>query len=155
MRGIGVLKKFDFTYDILIFQDQLKYIPQFVQTFTDQKFVIDHLAKPNIKEQQIEVWKKEIKAVAQFPNVWCKVSGMVTEADWPAWENKDFEPYLDAIVDAFGIERIMYGSDWPVCLVAATYEQQLVIVKNYFYSFSKDEQEKVFGGNAIEFYKLK
>ncbi len=155
MRGIGFLKKLGFTYDILIFEDQLKYIPQFVQAFPDQKFVIDHLAKPKIKDQQIDTWRKEIKAVAQYPNVWCKVSGMVTETNWQAWDKRDFIPYLDVVVEVFGTDRTLYGSDWPVCLVAASYKQQLGILKDYFASFTQAEQEQVFGGNAVAFYQLK
>jgi L-fuconolactonase len=117
--------------------------------------VIDHLAKPKIKDQQIEAWQKDIKAVAQYPNVRCKVSGMVTEANWQGWENKDFKPYLDVVMEAFGTSRILYGSDWPVCLVAASYEQQWGIIKEYFSALSKEEQDKVFGGNAVAFYHLK
>ena len=154
MNGIRKLKKFDYTYDILIYTDQLKYTKEFVAAFPDQLFVIDHLAKPNIKEQKIDEWKKDIEAVAQHENVYCKISGMVTEADWKNWNKEDFTPYLDVVMEAFGIDRIMYGSDYPVCLAAATYEQMKGIVDDYFSSFSKDEQEKFFGKNVINFYKL-
>jgi L-fuconolactonase len=154
MNGIRKLKKFDYTYDILIYTDQLKYTKEFVAAFPDQLFVIDHLAKPNIKEQKIDEWKKDIEAVAQHENVYCKISGMVTEADWHNWKKEDFKPYLDVVVKAFGTDRIMYGSDYPVYLVAATYEQMKSIVDGYFSSFSKDEQEKFFGKNVINFYKL-
>jgi len=154
MNGIRKLKKFGYTYDILIYTDQLKYTKEFVAAFPDQLFVIDHLAKPNIKEQKIDEWKKDIEAVAQHENVYCKISGMVTEADWHNWKKEDFKPYLDVVMEAFGIDRIMYGSDYPVCLVAATYEQMKSIVDGYFSSFSKDEQEKFFGKNVINFYKL-
>jgi L-fuconolactonase len=154
MNGIRKLKKFDYTYDILIYTDQLKCTKEFVAAFPDQPFVIDHLAKPNIKEHKLDEWKKDIEAVAQHKNVYCKISGMVTEADWFNWKKKDFKPYLDVIVEAFGISRIMYGSDWPVCLVAATYAQVKDVVSDYFSTFSKDEQEKFFGKNAIKFYGL-
>ena len=154
MNGIRKLKKFGYTYDILIYTDQLKYTKEFVAAFPDQLFVIDHLAKPNIKEQKIDEWKKDIEAVAQHENVYCKISGMVTEADWHNWKKEDFKPYLDVVVKAFGTDRIMYGSDYPVYLVAATYEQMKSIVDGYFSSFSKDEQEKFFGKNVINFYKL-
>jgi len=154
MNGIRKLKKFGYTYDILIYTDQLKYTKEFVAAFPDQLFVIDHLAKPNIKEQKIDEWKKDIEAVAQHENVYCKISGMVTEADWHNWKKEDFKPYLDVVVKAFGTDRIMYGSDYPVYLVAATYEQMKSIVDGYFSSFSKDEQGKFFGKNAINFYKL-
>jgi L-fuconolactonase len=154
MDGIGKLEKFGFTYDILIFPDQLKFIPQFVATFPNQKFVIDHIAKPDIKNKDIKEWKREITEVASHENVHCKISGLVTEADWKNWKNEDFRPYLDVVVNAFGIQRVMYGSDWPVCLVAASYKEVLNIVEQYFSSFSQNEQRLFFGGNAVQFYHL-
>jgi len=154
MNGISLLQKYNFTYDILIFKDQLQYIPKFVSSFPDQPFVIDHLAKPDIKNGEIDQWKKDIKSVAKFENVYCKISGMVTEADWKNWKAEDFKPYIDVVVESFGTNRIMFGSDWPVCLVAALYDKMLGIVENYFLSFSKDEQENFFGLNAIRFYNL-
>ena len=152
--GISFLNKYDFSYDILIFPDQLVFARELVKQFPDQRFVIDHLAKPYIKDGKIEEWEKDIKAISSFENVYCKISGMVTEADWKNWKPRDFSPYLDAVVKSFGTNRIMYGSDWPVCLVAASYQQQLNIVTEYFSSFSKSDQEAVFGGNAIKFYNL-
>jgi L-fuconolactonase len=154
MKGVGLLSKYNYTYDILIYEDQLKYIPSFVAAFPEQRFVIDHLAKPRIKEQHIDEWKKDMQALAPYKNIWCKVSGMVTEADWLNWKQEDFKLYLDVVVDTFGIDRIMFGSDWPVCLVAASYQQVVNIVENYFSAFSKEEQEKVFGRNATNFYNL-
>ena len=154
MNGISKLEQFNFTYDILIFPDQLKYIPQFVSSFLNQKFVIDHIAKPFIKEGKTEEWKKEMQAVAQYENVSCKISGLVTEADWESWKPEDFTPYLDAVTKAFGTKRIMFGSDWPVCLVAASYSQMLGIVTDYFSGFSIDEQNAFFGENASAFYNL-
>jgi L-fuconolactonase len=154
MRGISKLQQFNFAYDILIFPDQLPFIPAFVQAFPEQSFVIDHIAKPDIKHQHIAEWEKEIKAVAQLPNVWCKVSGMVTEADWKQWEKEDFRAYLDVVTQAFGTDRILYGSDWPVCQVAASYEQMLAIVQEYYAAFSAEEQSLIFGGNATRFYHL-
>jgi L-fuconolactonase len=154
-RGIGLLKKFGYTYDILIFPDQLGYTRDFVASFPDQPFIIDHIAKPYIKDRYItEEWKDAIRAVAAFPNVSCKISGMVTEADWKHWKPEHFKPYLDTVVDAFGPKRIVFGSDWPVCLVAAAYEQVLAIVEDYFSTFSADERAAFFGGNAAEFYDL-
>src|SRR5439155_5785626 len=154
MNGIRKLDKFGFAYDILIFADQLKFIPEFVAAFPDQKFVIDHIAKPAIKHKSMEEWKKEIVKLARHENVYCKISGMVTEAHWKNWKLEDIFPYIDVVVESFGMKRIMYGSDWPVCLVAATYEQVLNIVEKYFFSFSENEQQLFFGGNAIQFYKL-
>lgn len=153
-RGIGLLSKYGFTYDILIFPDQLKYTTELVREFPDQKFVIDHIAKPAIKKGEIKEWKKDIEAVAQYENVYCKISGMVTEADWKKWKYADIKPCIDTVVEYFGTKRIMYGSDWPVCLVSSGYDEMLGIVKKYFSSFSINEQKLFFGGNAMKFYNL-
>jgi L-fuconolactonase len=153
-RGINALTQFNYTYDILIFPDQLQYTKKFVESFPEQKFVIDHLAKPYIKDKKIGGWKEDIQQVAQYKNVYCKISGMVTEASWQSWKEKDFIPYIDVVVNAFGTDRIMFGSDWPVCLLAEEYNEVVNIVKNYFSSFTQNEQDKFFGQNAIKFYKL-
>jgi L-fuconolactonase len=152
--GISKLEKHGFTYDLLVFPDQLKYIPELVAAFPGQKFVIDHIAKPKIKYGKIEEWENDISKVATHENVYCKISGMVTEADWKKWKKEDFNPYMDVVVEAFGTRRIMYGSDWPVCLVAAPYRKVLNIVEEYFSSFSQNEQQLFFGGNAVRFYNL-
>jgi L-fuconolactonase len=154
-RGIGMLASRGYTFDILIFPDQLGYTREFVAAFPNQPFVIDHIAKPHIKDRFItEEWKVAIRAVASYDNVWCKISGMVTEADWANWKPEHFRVYLDTVVEAFGMGRILFGSDWPVCLLAATYPQVIQIVQDYFSTFSKDEQAAFFGGNAIKFYQL-
>ena len=153
-RGIAALQKHGFTYDILIFPDQVNFSDELVASFPEQKFVIDHIAKPYIKRKEIDEWKKDMEKIAKHENVYCKISGMVTEADWKAWKKEDFKPYLDVVVEAFGTDRILFGSDWPVCLVAASYEKMLAIVKDYFASFSQDEQDRFFGLNAIRFYNL-
>ncbi|CAN5272231.1 amidohydrolase family protein [soil metagenome] len=152
--GISLLNKYNYTYDILIFPEQLQHALEFVKAFPSQRFVIDHIAKPYIKDKKIDEWEKDISAFKSCENVYCKISGMVTEADWNHWTKEDFTTYLDVIVETFGTKRIMFGSDWPVCLVAASYEQMLSIVKDYFLSFSKNEKAAFFGGNAIEFYQL-
>jgi L-fuconolactonase len=154
INGISKLEKFGFTYDVLIFPDQLKYTAEFVAAFPNQKFVIDHIAKPDIKNKKIKKWKEDIEAVAKHENVYCKISGMVTEADWNIWKKEDFIPYMETVAAALGTNRIMYGSDWPVCLVAASYKEVLDIVREYFSSFSENEQELFFGRNAIRFYNL-
>ncbi len=153
-KGISLLNKYGFTYDILIFPDQLIYTKEFVKAFPDQPFVLDHIAKPGIKEQEISRWRKDIIAFAEAENVYCKISGMVTEADWKNWNQQDFKPYLDVVAEAFGANRIMYGSDWPVCLVAASYARVKGIVDDYFSSYSKSEQDAFFGKTAVEFYHL-
>ncbi|MBE7172731.1 MAG: amidohydrolase family protein [Williamsia sp.] len=154
MRGIGKLEKWGFTYDILIYADQLQYVPSLLTSFPQQSFVIDHIAKPAIREGALQQWREDIMRVATYDNVQCKISGMVTEADWHQWKKEDFAPYLDTVVEAFGTRRIQYGSDWPVCLVAASYPTMLGIVRDYFSSFSAHEQAQFFGGNATTFYKL-
>ena len=154
IRGIRLLEKYGYTYDILIYKDQLKYIPQFLGGFKQQRFVLDHLAKPDIKNKEIMEWKKEIQKLKEFTNLYCKISGFVTEADWKNWKPQDFKDYFDVIVDVFGIDRILFGSDWPVCLLAANYKEVLQILKDYFSNYSKDEQQKFFASNAISFYNL-
>ena len=153
-KGISLLRKYNFTYDILIFPDQLKYSTELVKEFPDQLFVIDHIAKPDIKNKNIADWKKDIQTIAEQENVFCKISGMVTEADLKGWRKEDFNPYIDVVAEAFGTSRIMYGSDWPVCLLAASYKSVFEIAEEYFSSFTKSEQDNFFGGNAIKFYNL-
>lgn len=154
MNGISLLKKYNFTYDILVLPDQLKFSLELVKAFPDQLFVIDHIAKPYIKDKKTGEWKKDMEAIAKYENVFCKISGMITEADWKLWKKGDLTPYIDTVVEAFGTNRIMYGSDWPVCMVAGSYEKVIGIVNGYFSSFSRTEQELFFGGNAIKFYNL-
>lgn len=152
--GISRLQQFGYTYDILIYTDQLGYANEFVAAFPDQPFVIDHLAKPAIKDKNITEWARDIKTIAQHENVHCKISGMMTEADWKNWKPKDFMPYMDVVFEAFGPGRIMYGSDWPVCRLAATYGEMLAIPELYVAKLSANEQEKFWGANAIKFYGL-
>lgn len=153
-RGIGLLNKYGFTYDILIFPDQLKFATKLAKEFPEQKFVLDHIAKPYIKDGQIDSWSAEIEQLAACPNVYCKVSGMVTEADWHNWTNDTFKRYLDVVFNAFGAKRVMYGSDWPVSLVAGDYTRVKAIVSEYASQFTADAQDMIFGGNAVTFYNL-
>ena len=152
--GIAELGMYDFTYDILIYHHQLEQAVQFVKLFPEQKFVLDHLAKPDIKSGEYALWQTNIKKLALHQNVFCKISGMVTEAEWDDWEPTDFKIYLDTVVKAFGIDRLMYGSDYPVHTLAATYEEQLNIVLGYFSSFTTLEKRKIMGDNAAKFYNL-
>jgi L-fuconolactonase len=154
-RGIAALHNKGFTYDILIYPKQLEAAIEFVKQFPGQLFVVDHIAKPFIKESRLDNWEKHMQALGAFDNVYCKVSGMVTEANWKIWKPNDFTPYLDVILESFGSKRIMYGSDWPVCLVAASYQQQLGIVEQYISRLSADEQVAIMGGNTTRFYNLK
>jgi L-fuconolactonase len=153
-RGIGLLSKYGFTYDILIFPDQLTYTAKLVAEFPDQLFVIDHIAKPDMKNKEVSEWEKNIREVAKYPNVYCKVSGMVTEAHWYAWEEEDFKPYMDVVFDAFGVDRLMFGSDWPVCMVAGGYNRVVKMVRHYTAGLTDKEKMMFWGGNAIKFYNL-
>ncbi len=152
--GISKLKQYGLTYDILIFPHQIKEATALVTKFPEQAFVLDHLAKPYIKAKKIENWQSDIEILSQSQNAQCKISGMVTEADWMSWSADDFTPYLDVIFECFGAERIMFGSDWPVSKLAGEYNQVLQILENYISKFSKEEQKKIMGENAINFYNL-
>lgn len=152
--GIAQLEQYNFTYDILILPKHLPFALEFVKRFPNQKFVIDHLAKPNLKQNDFSDWEKGIRAIAQCDNVYCKVSGLVTEAHWNNWTESDFRYCLDVATEAFGINRLLFGSDWPVSLLSASYKQSFDIKEHYFSRFSSEEQERVWGINAIEFYKL-
>lgn len=154
MRGIEELLPYHFTYDILVYPHQLGAVLEFVRQHPHQSFVIDHLAKPYIKDGFYDGWALLMRAIARQENVHCKVSGMVTEADWDHWTYKDLVPYLDLVFEVFGPNRIMYGSDWPVCLVAAQYPLVKGIVEQYLVKLSPDEQAKVWGLNAKRFYSL-
>jgi L-fuconolactonase len=153
-RGIAALKEFGYTYDILIFPKHLAASLELVQQFPEQKFVIDHIAKPDIKNGLLDNWEKGIRALAKMPNVYCKISGMVTEANWQTWTKEDLYPYLTVVTEAFGTKRLLYGSDWPVCLVAAAYNDMMFPVRDFYQTFSTEEQDAVFRKNAIEFYHL-
>ncbi|MFK7982756.1 MAG: amidohydrolase [Saprospiraceae bacterium] len=153
-QGIGKLEQFRLTYDILVYAHQLPAAIDLVSQFPNQPFVLDHIAKPKISEGLSEEWKANIKKLATFPNVYCKLSGMVTETTGFQWKKSDFQPFLDIVLSEFGVNRVLYGSDWPVCLLAAKYAAQLSIVQEYIATFSTYEQTKIMGGNAIEFYNL-
>ena len=154
VKGVGQLAAFDFTYDILVYANQLKEAYRFAVQLPNVQFVLDHIAKPNIKKGELEPWSADIRKLAELPNVCCKVSGMVTEASWTDWKKADFEPYLEIVFEAFGAKRIMFGSDWPVCLVAAEYGSMTGIVSDYIAAFSPAEKQMILGENAILFYHL-
>ena len=152
--GISLLKKYNLTYDILIYPKHLKYAEEFVKKFPDQRFVIDHLAKPDIKNQLIKNWEKELKAFAKYENVSCKLAGLVTEANWNDWKLSDFRSYISGVLDIFGIDRVMFGSDWPVCLVAASYSEVCDILDKNTFFLNLEEKEKLWGLNCLNFYQL-
>ena len=151
-RGISKLQGFGLTYDILIFPNQLEAAIRLAENFPLQPFVLDHIAKPPIKAGTIEPWKSQLRRLAQLPNVHCKVSGMLTEADHKSWQPEQFRPYLDAVFEAFGPSRLMYGSDWPVCLFAGNYEQAFRLVDDYVRHLTESERAGLFGGNCERFY---
>ncbi|HXA00171.1 MAG TPA: amidohydrolase family protein [Candidatus Dormibacteraeota bacterium] len=155
VNGVKCLREFDFTYDILIYPKQLPAALELVAMLPEQRFVIDHMAKPEIRMGWHEEWAAQMRAIAQNQNVYCKISGMVTEADWYSWKNADFDRYLDVVFEEFGAERLMFGSDWPVYLVAASYGQVKRIVEEYVDAHAPPAREKIFGGTAMEFYGLK
>lgn len=153
-QGVHTLMQYDLSYDILVYPIQLPAVEKFVQLFPEHRLVIDHMAKPYCKTGDIAAWEKSMRAIAQSGNVYCKLSGLVTEADWQHWTAQDFQPYLDVVLEAFGPQRLMYGSDWPVCLLAASYAQVKGIVTDYISRLSPAEQAAIMGDNATAFYKL-
>ena len=155
IRGVQLLEKYNLAYDILIFPKHLPNTIEFVKQFSEQQiFVVDHIAKPLIKDGIVSPWREEIAALATFPNVYCKVSGMVTEADWNTWTPENIRPYLDIVFEAFGPERILIGSDWPVCLVAGKYSEVMQVVIDYISNFMEKEQALMLGGNAAKAYRI-
>lgn len=152
LRGLSRLKQFNLTYDLLTFPKQLPAAIKVVQQFPGQLFVLDHISKPFIKRGEISPWREQFHELAKSPNVMCKLSGMVTEADWRAWKPADFRPYLDVAWEAFGEDRLMFGSDWPVCTLAGSYEQVFRLVEDFLAQFPAVTRAKVWGGNAARFY---
>lgn len=154
VRGLKVLQKHGVPYDLLFYTIHLKHATQLGRQLPDLPMVIDHLSKPKIKDQIVEGWQDDLKAAAQFPNVYCKLSGMITEADWQNWKPADLKPYVETALEAFGPERCMYGSDWPVCELAGTYEQAFHALKEVLGPISETESAAIFGGTAEKFYGL-
>ena len=154
LHGIDKLATFGLTYDLLLYPHQLPAAVELVGRFPEQPFVLDHLAKPRIKAGELDPWRQDLKALASHGNVFCKLSGLVTEADWQGWKRADFTPYLEVALEAFSPERLMFGSDWPVCTLAAEYADVVGIVTDFLASLAEAERESILGGNAIRFYSL-
>ena len=154
-RGLRQLHQHGLTYDLLLYPNQLPAAIELVGLVPEQPFVVDHLAKPRIVAGEIESWEPRIRAIARHENVCCKVSGMVTEAARQGWKRDDFTPYLDVVLEAFGPERLMFGSDWPVCLLAGEYADVAAIPRDYFSRLSVTEQRMIWGDTAARFYGLK
>ncbi|NNE77352.1 MAG: amidohydrolase family protein [Pricia sp.] len=154
LKGISYLEKYGYTYDILVFPHQLGAVLEFVKRFPHQKFVIDHLAKPYIKDGFYYGWATLLREIAKHENVYCKLSGLITEADYDTWTYEQFQPYINLSLETFGSERIIFGSDWPVCLVAGTYAEVKKIATDAIASLSLNEQNNIMGTNAMAFYDL-
>jgi L-fuconolactonase len=154
IRGIGFLAEFGLTYDILIYPRQLPAAIELVARYPNQAFVIDHIAKPEIKAKRTRPWAQQMREIARNPNVYCKVSALLTEADWKNWQTDDFKPYLDTVFEVFGSDRIMFGSDWPVCLLAGSYSQVVQLIADYTKNLSPSDKQKIFGLNAARFYGI-
>lgn len=155
LRGMKALGRFDLAYDILVYARQLPQAVTFARVFPRQRFVLDHLGKPDVRHAEYREWRRHFDALAQLPNVWCKLSGLVTEADWKTWTPAQLRPYLDAALESFGPKRLMIGSDWPVCTLAARYADVIGLVVDAMREYSADEQAQMLGGTAQRFYKLK
>ncbi len=153
-RGIAQLREFGLTYDLLLFPKHLPVAVRLVAEFPDQPFVLDHIAKPTVREGRMSPWREDLQRLAQFPNVWCKLSGLVTEATWQQWQPEDFHRYLDIVVAAFGPGRLMIGSDWPVCTLSGTYGDTMKIVTDYIRKLPTEIREGILGGNCARFYGL-
>lgn len=154
LHGIGKLTTFGLTYDLLLYPQQLPAAVEFVGRFPEQPFVLDHLAKPRIKAGELDPWRHDLEALAAHANVLCKLSGLVTEADWQGWKRADFTPYLEVALETFGPKRLMIGSDWPVCTLAAGYADVIGIVCDFLAPLAAAEREAILGGNASRFYSL-
>tara|TARA_X000000950_G_scaffold118661_1_gene148623 strand:+ start:336 stop:1166 length:831 start_codon:yes stop_codon:yes gene_type:complete len=155
LRGIELLGKYDLCYDILIFPHQLGAALELVKKFPNQKFVIDHIAKPYIKDGFFEGWAVMMREIAKHQNVYCKISGMITEAGYKTWTTEQVHPYMKLVLESFGAGRVMYGSDWPVCLVAGNYSMVKSLVTDFISDLSQEQQNAIMGGNAAKFYNLK
>jgi L-fuconolactonase len=153
-RGIEALGRFRLAYDLLVFPRQLRASGRFVDRHPYQTFVLDHLGKPPIRTSSMEPWSTLIRDLAERPNVYCKVSGMVTEADFERWTEAGLRAYFEIALEAFGPKRLMFGSDWPVCLVASGYRRWCEVVSRWIARLSREEQDRVLGGTAMEAYKL-
>ncbi|MCR9197990.1 MAG: amidohydrolase family protein [Planctomycetaceae bacterium] len=153
-RGLGLLQKHQVPYDLLFFTQHLRHAVTLGKEFPELPMVIDHLSKPKIAAQTIDGWKEDLQAAAQYPNIYCKLSGMITEADWQNWKPADLQPYVEIALEAFGPERCMYGSDWPVCELAGTYQQVFSALQDILGTLSAGESECIYSTTASRFYKL-
>jgi len=155
VRGLACLEEFALAYDLLVYSRHLPVATELVGRFAGVRFVLDHLAKPDVRGGEIRAWSAAVRRLAANPNVWCKLSGLVTEADWAAWQPQQLRPYLDVAFDCFGADRLMIGSDWPVCTVASDYARTMAVVVEYLADRPAHERDAVLGGNAQRFWNLR
>ncbi|NOX56461.1 MAG: amidohydrolase family protein [Planctomycetes bacterium] len=154
VRGVGQLSRYGLTYDLLVKPPQLPAAIELVRQLPDQPFVLDHLGKPYIARKELSPWQDDLRELAKSPNVFCKLSGMVTEAQWRRWQPEDFHPYLEIVLEAFGPDRCMVGSDWPVCTLSGAYAEVIAIVRDYISRLSSSEQTAILGGTCQRFYRV-
>jgi len=154
LSGLQRLSSYGLSYDLLVHTRHLQYVPQVAESCPELRLVIDHLAKPPIARNEIKEWARALKPVARYPNIHCKLSGLVTEANWTAWQTSDLRPFVDCVLELFGAERIMFGSDYPVCLLAASYDRVLGSFQGLLKYLSDTDRDKIFSRNAAAFYRL-
>jgi L-fuconolactonase len=149
------LAEHGYTYDLLVYHNQLPALISMTEKLPDNQLILDHIGKPDIRNNQFQTWKEQIKILAKHPRIYCKLSGMVTEANYSKWTYDDLLPYLETSAEYFGIDRICFGSDWPVCLVAGSYNKVYEVIEKFVHQLSKSDQDKIFGLNTLQFYKIK
>ena len=154
LSGLRRLATYGLSYDLLVHTRHLKYVPQVAESYPNLALVIDHLAKPPIAKSEIREWSEALKPLASYPNIYCKMSGLVTEANWTSWQTNDLRPYVEFALESFGVDRLMFGSDYPVCLLAGSYDRVLESFQEILNSLSAADREKIFSKNAANFYWL-
>ena len=154
IKNVASLSELGFTYDLLIYHHQLPSLIKFVSQLPDNRMILNHIGKPDIKTKKFKDWKENIRLLANHPKIYCKLSGMITEADFKKWSYEEMVPYLDTVGEYFGVDRLCYGSDWPVCLVAGNYEKMISVIERWSSQLSVEAQNKIFGMNTCRFYNL-
>lgn len=154
VRAIAKLAEYGLTYDLLLRPPHIRPAIELVRQFPDQPFVLDHIAKPAITDRETSPWQEDVRRLADYPHVFCKLSGMVTEAKWHAWEPEEFHPYLEVVLDAFGYDRVMIGSDWPVCTLSGDYVSTMRVVLDFLEPYPPEVREAILGGNCARFYSI-
>jgi len=154
IKNVALLKDFDYTYDLLVYHHQLPSLLKFIEKIPENRLILDHIGKPDIKAKNYSKWKENIFELAQHPGIYCKLSGMITEANYSTWKYDDIVPYMDAVGEAFGAERICFGSDWPVCLVAGNYDKMIGVVEKWASQLNEKDYNQLFGLNTSRFYNI-